>query len=73
MRLSEDSSLAHGCENLVANVSVDAVGFYEKIGCKFDSDHPDNDPKNPRMTKTKSTNRSRQLGSPTGSIPFIFE
>ncbi len=58
MKLSEDFACSQGCNQLIANVSLDAVEFYEKIGYRLDSDHPENDQKNPRMTKAKSTNPS---------------
>ena len=58
MKLSEDFALSHGCNHLHANVSPDAIGFYEKIGYELEPNHPMNDPKNPRMKKEISTNKS---------------
>lgn len=40
-----------GCDRFIANVSLDAVSFYPKLGYKLDPGSPENDPKNPRMVK----------------------
>ena len=40
-----------GCYRFVANVALDAVPFYSKLGYRFDSDSPFNDEKHRRMTK----------------------
>jgi len=56
MKQSEEFASSHGCYKLHANVSPDAIGFYKKIGYHLNSDHPENDPKNPRMEKEITTN-----------------
>jgi len=58
MKRSEEFALSHGCNQLHANVSTEAIRFYEKIGYELEPDHPQNDPKNPRMKKEISTNQS---------------
>jgi len=58
MKQSEEFAFSHGCYKLHANVSPDAIGFYQKIGYRLNSDHPDNDPKNPRMEKEMTTNKT---------------
>ncbi len=58
MKRSEEFALSHGCNQLHANVSIDAIRFYEKIGYELEPDHPQNDPKNPRMKKEIPTNKS---------------
>ncbi|MEM7792142.1 MAG: GNAT family N-acetyltransferase [Verrucomicrobiota bacterium] len=55
MQLSEEFALTHGCDFFHANVSIDAIGFYEKIGYKLDPTHPSNNPNGPRMTKSASS------------------
>lgn len=51
IRLAEAFAREAGCERLVSNVSLDAVGFYRKMGFVFDSDQADSDERNPRMVK----------------------
>ena len=51
MRLAEDFAAGEGCAIFVANVAVDAVPFYFKLGYRLDTGSSDNDPRNPRMTK----------------------
>ena len=57
MALAESFSIEQGYFEFAANVSEDAVGFYEKIGYRMDPDHPGNDPSNPRMTKINRDHR----------------
>lgn len=56
MKQSEEFALSHGCYKLHANVSPDAIGFYQMIGYHLKSDHPANDPQKPRMEKEITTN-----------------
>lgn len=60
MRLAESFARAHGCDKLHANVSTDAILFYEKLGYELEPDHPENDPTNPRM---KKENQDQQDGA----------
>ena len=51
MTLSEEFATGEGYCNFAANVSEDAIGFYNRIGYRIDTDHPGNDPSNPWMIK----------------------
>jgi len=51
MARAEDFARAQGRDCFVANVALDAVPFYQKLGYELDPLHRENDPKNPRMTK----------------------
>ena len=57
MRLSEDFAVSKGYTNFFANVSLDAVGFYRKIGYSPNPKHGNNNPSYPRMVKKISTNK----------------
>lgn len=52
MEAAERFALDRGYQKLVANVAIDAIPFYEKIGYTFDPDTAaTSDPSNPRMIK----------------------
>ena len=51
MGQAESFAALHRCTFFVANVARDAVGFYEKLGYRYDSGSPENHPYNPRMIK----------------------
>jgi GNAT superfamily N-acetyltransferase len=55
MERAEDFARSQGRDCFVANVALDAVPFYQKLGYELDPLHPENDPKNPRMTKRANT------------------
>lgn len=52
MEAAETFASERGFQWLVANVAIDAIPFYEKLGYVLDRDSlATTDPKNPRMTK----------------------
>lgn len=58
MRLSEDFAVSKGYTNFFANVSLDAAGFYRRIGYFPNPTHCNNMPNSPRMEKKISTDKS---------------
>jgi GNAT superfamily N-acetyltransferase len=57
MKLSEDFAFSKGYTKYFANVSLDAVEFYRKIGYSPDPSHSEYVPSYPRMIKNISTNK----------------
>ena len=51
MMAAEAFASANSCSYFIANVSLDAIGFYEQIGYRLDPENPENDAKNPCMIK----------------------
>ena len=49
----EAFAAGHGCVKFVANVAVDAIPFYLKLGYRLDPGSPENDERNPRMVKER--------------------
>ena len=62
MSEAEDFARAAGCKTFIANVALDAVPFYSKLGYNFDPESPENNPHNPRMKKDgrRKANQSLQ-------------
>src|SRR5262245_2029434 len=53
MQRAEEFAVARGCSKFTANVALDAVAFYRKIGYRLDEESAGSDPRSPRMTKTR--------------------
>jgi GNAT superfamily N-acetyltransferase len=51
MEMGERFAIGKGCSLFVANVALDAVPFYKKLGYAFEDGSSEDDPKNPRMFK----------------------
>ena len=51
MEMAENFAVGKGCDQFIANVALDAVPFYEKLGYLLDKDSEQPDPQNPRMVK----------------------